>query len=121
MELDIEKKYSSKAHINRVEIEYGDMNYIIVNFDSKVIDDNGNLREFSLDENKLQLIENRIWEYENLDEYDYWPDKSKDHPPMAIKWRLSWWDSEEKYHHKSGVTKDLIGLDELINDLKALN
>ena len=121
MKLDVEEKYSSKEHIKRVEIEYWNMNYIIVNFVDKVIDDNGSLREFLLNSKDLELIEKKIWEYEYLDEYDYWPDKSKDHPPMATKWRISWWDEHERYHHKSGATKDLDGLDDLIKMLKKLS
>ena len=34
--LDVDKKYIDKPGVKRLEIEYGDMNYIIVNLDAKV-------------------------------------------------------------------------------------
>jgi len=118
MEFEVDKKYVDKNRIKRVEIEYQDMNYIIANFIEKVIDINGELREFSIDDNKLVDIEKKIWEYENIDEYDYWPDKSKDHAPMATMWRIAWWDMNDNYHHKSGATKYPDDLMSLVDELK---
>lgn len=120
MELEIDKKYVEKNRIKKVEIEYQDMNYIIANLVEKVIDVDGEIREFLIDDNKLLDIEKEIWEYENLDEFDYWPDKTKDHSPMAIMWRISWWDVNDSYHHKSGVTKYPDNLMNLIDTLKGL-
>ena len=120
MVLDIEKKYSSKTKINRVELEYDDMNYIIVNFEKNVIDDNGSLREYSITDSDLANVEKLIWNYEEIDEYDYWPDKSKDHPPMATMWRIAWWDENGRYHHKSGATKYPDDFMTLVNELRKL-
>ena len=121
MKLEVEKKYIDKSRIKKIEIEYQDMNYIIVNLLEKVIDVNGEIREFSISDAKLVELEKKIWEYENLDEFDYWPDKTKDHPPMATMWRISWWDVNDSYHHKSGATKypeSLLGIVEELKELK---
>ena len=121
MELEVDKKYTTKSKINRVELEYGDLNYIIVNFEEKVVDNNGDIHSFNIADGKLMSIESKIWEYENIDEYDYWPDKSKDHPPLATKWRLAWWDENSSYHHKSGATKypdEFMGLVDVLKELK---
>ncbi len=118
MELEVDKKYINKNRIKRVEIEYKDMNYIIANLIEKVIDVNGEIREFSISDDKMLELENKIWEYENLDEFDYWPDKTKDHPPMAIMWRILWWEDDDTYHHKNGATKYPDDFFDLITFLK---
>ena len=79
--LDVEKKYIDKPSIKRLELEYGDMNYIIVNLDEKVIDDNGKIWQY-FDDNKE--IMDLVWKIDTIDEFDYWPDKTKDHRPMQI-------------------------------------
>ena len=119
-ELETNKKSSKKVHIKRVEIEYKDMNYIIVNLEENVIDVNGELWEYSIDDKEKEKIEKMIWEYKNIDEYDYWPDKSGDHAPMSPMWRISFYDEYETYYHKSGATKYPPKLMDLVEMLKGL-
>ena len=61
-----------------------------------------------------------IWEYKDIDEYDYWPDKTNDHAPMSPMWRISFTDEYDTYYHKSGATKYPDGLLTLIDLLKSL-
>jgi len=119
-ELDIDKKYIDKKNVNRIELEYKDMNYIIINLVEKVIDVNGELYEVLIDDNKYNEIKNLIWEFKDLDEYDYWPDKSKDHKPMSPMWRLAWYDETDTYYHKSGALKYPDNFMKLVNLLKEL-
>ena len=119
-ELEVNKKSSKRVHIKRIEIEYKDMNYIIANLEENVIDVNGELWEYSIDEKTKNKIEDMIWEYKDIDEYDYWPDKSNDHAPMSPMWRLSFTDEYDTYYHKSGATKYPDGLLTLIDLLKSL-
>ena len=105
VELDVDKKYLTKKKIKRVELEYKDLNYIIINLEEKVIDINGELYEVQIDNDSLKKIEDLVWDYKNIDEYDYWPDKSKDHKPMSPMWRISWYDEADTYYHKSGALK----------------
>ena len=42
-ELDVKKMVDNKPNIKRIELEYKDMNYIIINLIEKVIDVNGEL------------------------------------------------------------------------------
>lgn len=117
-ELDVKKMVLNKPKLKRIELEYGDMNYIIVNLEEKVIDDNGKLWQYSLDNKE---IDDLVWKLDSIDEFDYWPDKTKDHSPMAIMWRLAFYDEYDVYYHKSGVTKypdDLMKLVELLQSLK---
>ena len=65
-------------------------------------------------------IENIVWTYEDLDEFDYWPDKSKDHKPMSLLWRLSFYDEFDTYYHKSGALKYPDNFMELVKLLKSL-
>ncbi len=120
-ELETNKKSSKIVHIKRLEIEYKDMNYIIVNLEENVIDVNGELWEYSIEKKLKEKIEKMIWEYEKLDEYDYWPDKSGDHEPMSPMWRISFYDEFDTYYHKSGATKyppKLMDLVEILKELK---
>ena len=119
--LDVEKKYIDKQLVKRVEIEYGDMNYIIANLEAKVIDVDGELWEYSITDEQSKKLNEIIWTFSDLDEYDYWPDKSKDHAPMSPKWRISFYDEFDTYYHKSGATgvpKELDSLVELLKGLK---
>ena len=119
-ELEVNKKSSKRVHIKRVEIEYKDMNYIIANLEENVIDVNGELWEYSIDEDTKNKLEDMIWEYKDIDEYDYWPDKTNDHAPMSPMWRISFTDEYETYYHKSGATKYPDGLLTLVDLLKSL-
>ena len=119
-ELETNKKSSKKVHIKRLEIEYKDMNYIIINLEENVIDVNGELWEYSIDPKEKEKIEEMIWEYKNIDEYDYWPDKSGDHEPLSPMWRISFYDEFETYYHKSGATKYPENLMKLVEILKGL-
>ena len=119
-ELKIKKKYKEKSHIKRVELDYEDRNYIIFNLEEKVIDVDGIIYMVSIDEKKIAEIEEKIWAYEHIDEYDYWPDKSGDHPPMGLLWRISFYDENEVYYHKSGVTKYPAGFKKLVSLLKGI-
>ena len=118
-ELDVKKMVLNKPKIKRLELEYGDMNYIIVNLEEKVIDDNGKLKEYTDDKN--ESICNLVWQIDSIDEFLYWPDKTKDHSPMSILWRLSFYDEYDVYYHKSGVTKypdDFMKLVDMLQSLK---
>ena len=57
---------------------------------------------------------------EDLDEYDYWPDKSKDHAPMSPMWRAAWYDEFDTYYHKSGALKYPDNFMKLVDILKEL-
>ena len=120
VELDVKKMVSNKPDVKRLELEYKDMNYIIINFEAKVIDVNGELREYSLDEDEAKKIKDMIWTYEDLDEFDYWPDKSKDHAPMSPMWRLAFYDEFDTYYHKSGALSYPDNFMELVKILKNL-
>lgn len=119
-EIEVNKNNLDKFEIKRIELEYKDMNYIIVNLEEKVIDVNGDIWEFSLTADDYKLIKSMIWEYKDLDEFDYWPDKTKDHPPMATLWRVSFYDEFDNYYHKSGVTDYPAKFMELVEVLKNL-
>ena len=119
-ELEVNKKSSKRVHIKRIEIEYKDMNYIIANLEENVIDVNGELWEYSIDEDTKNKLEDMIWEYKDIDEYDYWPDKTNDHAPMSPMWRISFTDEYETYYHKSGATKYPDGLLTLVDLLRSL-
>ena len=119
-ELDVKKQVKNKPSIKRIELEYKDMNYIIINLEEHVIDVNGELWEYSNDEDKNKKIMDMVWDYEDIDEFDYWPDKSNDHAPMSPMWRLAWYDEFDTYYHKSGATKYPDHFLELIDILKEL-
>ena len=119
-ELDVKKMVRNKPNVKRLELEYKGENYIIINLEAKVIDVNGELWEYSIDEDKSQVIHNLIWDFEEIDEYDYWPDKSKDHAPMSPMWRISWYDEFDTYYHKSGALKYPDNFMKLVNILKEL-
>ena len=119
-ELEVNKKSSKRVHIKRIEIEYKDMNYIFANLEENVIDVNGELWEYSIDEDTKNKLEDMIWEYKDIDEYDYWPDKTNDHAPMSPMWRISFTDEYETYYHKSGATKYPDGLLTLVDLLRSL-
>lgn len=118
--LDVKKIVNNKPNVKRLELEYRDMNYIIINFEANVIDVNGELWEFTLNDCDRSMIYNLIWDYENIDEYDYWPDKSKDHAPMSPMWRIAWYDEYDTYYHKSGATKYPDEFMNLVNLLKKI-
>lgn len=118
--LDVKKIVNNKPNVKRLELEYKDMNYIIINFEANVIDVNGELWEFTLNDCDRSMIYNLIWDYENIDEYDYWPDKSKDHAPMSPMWRIAWYDEYDTYYHKSGATKYPDEFMNLVNLLKKI-
>ena len=118
--LDVEKKHKEKKHIKRLELEYDMDNYIIFNLEEKVIDVDGVIYMVNISDEDLLEIENMIWEYENLDEYDYWPDKSGDHPPIATMWRLAFYDEVEVYYHKNGALKYPPKFMELVKKLKSI-
>lgn len=120
VELDVKKQVNNKPKIKRIELEYKDMNYIIINLEEKVIDVNGELYEYSMTNDLENKIENIVWTYEDLDEFDYWPDKSKDHKPMSLLWRLSFYDKFDTYYHKSGALKYPDNFMELVKLLKSL-
>ncbi len=119
-ELDVKKMVRNKPNVKRLELEYKDENYIIINLEAKVIDVNGELWEYSIDEVKSKVIHNLIWDFEELDEFDYWPDKSKDHVPMSPMWRIAWYDEFDTYYHKSGALKYPDKFMELVKILKEL-
>lgn len=121
VELEVTKKVRNKPIIKRLELEYGDMNYIIVNLLENVIDVDGDLWEYQVDDDIKQKIFDLVWDYSELDEFDYWPDKSKDHKPMSPKWRLAFYDEFDTYYHKSGATRypdKFMDLVKLLKDLK---
>lgn len=119
-ELEVKKMVNNKPNIKRLELEYRDMNYIIINFILKVIDVNGELWEYTISDEDERKLFDAIWLYEDLDEYDYWPDKSKDHAPLSPMWRLSFYDEYDTYYHKSGALKYPDNFMDLVNKLKAL-
>lgn len=119
-ELDVKKIVKNKPHIKRIELEYKDMNYIIINLEAQVIDVNGELWEYSINEEAIKNIEKLIWNYEDIDEFDYWPDKSKDHEPLSPMWRLAFYDEYDTYYHKSGALKYPPHFMELVKLLKGL-
>ena len=96
------------------------MNYIIINFIESVIDVDGQIWEYKADENLIKEISKLVWEYEDFDEFDYWPDKTKDHAPMSPLWRLSFYDEFDTYYHKSGAPGYPEMFMELVNKLKGL-
>lgn len=118
--LDIKKQISNQPAIKRIEIEYGEENYIIVNLVEHVIDVDGKLWEYTYDKDVYQTIYDLTWSFRELDEYEYWPDKSKDHAPMSPIWRISFYDEFNTYYHKSGALSMCLKLMELIDVLKEL-
>ena len=119
-ELEVTKMNKKKPRIKRIELEYFDMNYIIINLEAQVIDVNGELKEYQITSKQQEKINNIVWSYENLDEFYYWPDKTKDHKPMSLKWRLAFYDEYETYYHKSGALsfpKNFMELVELLKEL----
>lgn len=119
-ELVVKRMVKNKPRINRLELEYKDMNYIIINFEEGVIDVNGELWEYTINKNQEKHIFDMVWEYEELDEFDYWPDKSKDHMPLSPMWRISWYDEFETYYYKSGALAYPDKFMELVKELKKL-
>ena len=120
-ELDVKKMVKNKPSVKRLELEYKGENYIIINFEAKVIDVNGDLWEYSVDDDKSMVIHNLIWNFEEIDEFDYWPDKSKDHKPMSLMWRIAWYDEYDTYYHKSGALSyppDFMKLVDMLKELK---
>lgn len=120
VELDVKKMVDNKPNLKRLELEYDDMNYIIINFIESVIDVDGQIWEYKADGNLIKEISKLVWEYEDFDEFDYWPDKTKDHAPMSPLWRLSFYDEFDTYYHKSGATGYPEMFMELVNKLKGL-
>ena len=119
-ELDVKKIIKNKPSIKRIELEYKDMNYIIINLEEKVIDVNGELWEYSIDDKTSKEIHDLIWEYEELDEFDYWPDKTKDHAPLSPMWRIALYYEFDTYYHKSGALKYPENFMELVEIIKRL-
>jgi len=119
--LDVKKEVKNKPSIGKLEIEYKDMHYIIVNFREKVIDVDGELWEYTISLKEQKEIEKLIWQYEDIDEYEYWPDKTREHKPLAPMWRLAWYDEYETYYHKSGALKYPDDFMKLVKKLKNLN
>lgn len=120
VELDVKKMVRNKPKVKRLELEYKGENYIIINLEEKVIDVNGCLWEYKITVDKEDVINNLIWNFEEIDEFDYWPDKSKDHAPLSPMWRISWYDEYGTYYHKSGALKYPDGFMELVDVLKNL-
>ena len=118
--LEVNKKDIEKPNIKRAELEYGDMNYIIINLEERVIDIDGIIYEYKKDASLEEKITNMLWEYKNIDEYDYWPDKTNDHPPIKVLWRLSFYDEYETYYHKNGALKYPDKFMDLVELLKRL-
>ena len=118
--LDVEEKYTKKNRIKRVELEYGNMEYIILNMEEKVIDVDGVIYRCVIDDKDYKELEEMIWEYENIDEFDYWPDKTRDHAPISPMWRIAFYDEIETYYHKSGALSYPPRFIELVNKLKKL-
>lgn len=115
VEFDVKKQVNNKPNIKRIELEYKDLNYIIINLEESVIDVNGSIYEYASTNETINKIKDMVWELDSIDEFDFWPDKTKDHPPMEIMWRLAFYDEFDRYYHKSGVIKypdkfmDLVG------------
>lgn len=120
VELDVKKMVRNKPKINRLELEYKDENYIIINLEKRVIDVNGNLWEYKEDVDKENVINNLIWDFVDIDEFDFWPDKSRDHAPLSPMWRISWYDEFDTYYHKSGALKYPDNFMKLVDTLKNL-
>jgi hypothetical protein len=55
-----------------------------------------------------------------LDDYDYWPDKSKEHKPLSTAWRVAFYDEFDTYYHTSGATGEPKELKQLVDRLKSL-
>lgn len=117
--LDVKKNNLKKPKIKRLELEYKDMNYIIVNLEEKVIDYNGELWEY-FDNTKNELIMDMIWKLDEIDEFQFWPDKTKDHAPLSPMWRLAFYDEFDTYYHRSGATHYPDGFMDLVSVLKNL-
>ncbi len=120
VKLDVKKMVKNKPRLKRIELEYKDMNYIIVNLEEQVIDVNGELWEYQIDDATSQKIHDIVWSYEDLDEFLYWPDKMRDHKPLSPMWRLAFYDEYDTYYHKSGALKYPNNFMELIEILKNL-
>lgn len=120
VELDVKKMVKNKPNIKRLEIEYDAESYIIINFLARVIDVNGILWEYTISEETERFIHDSVWDYEEIDEFDYWPDKTKDHAPISPLWRMSWYDEYDTYFHKSGALKYPDKFNELIEILSKL-
>ncbi len=118
--LDVKKIVRNKPKVKRLELEYQGDNYIIINLEANVIDVNGKLWEYKIDVDNLKDINNLIWDFEELDEFDYWPDKTRDHAPLSPMWRLSWYDEYDTYYHKSGALKYPDNFMKLVDTLKKL-
>ncbi len=118
--LDVKKTVRNKPKVKRLELEYQGDNYIIINLEANVIDVNGKLWEYKIDVDNLKDINNLIWDFEELDEFDYWPDKTRDHAPLSPMWRLSWYDEYDTYYHKSGALKYPDNFMKLVDTLKKL-
>lgn len=119
-ELEVTKRVIDNPKIKRVEIEYHDMNYIIANLEENVIDVNGELWEFHIKKDEKQKIIDMISSYKEIDEFDYWPDKTKDHAPISPMWRIAFYDEFDRYFHKSGATHYPEHFMELVQCLKNL-
>ena len=118
--LDVKKQIDNQPDIKRIEIEYGEDNYVIINLVEHVIDVDGKLWEYTYDKDVYLTIHSLTWSFKDLDEYEYWPDKSKEHAPMRPMWRISFWDEFDTYYHKSGALSMSEELTKLINILKEL-
>ncbi len=118
--LDVEKKYQEKKHIKKVELEYGDREYIIFNLIEKVIDVDGSIFRVEVTDDEMKEMEDMILNYLEIDEYEYWPDKNGDHAPMGPLWRISFYDEVDTYYHKSGATKYPEDFMKLVDKLKGL-
>ncbi len=119
-ELDVKKMVKNKPLIKRLELEYGDMHYIIINMDESVIDIDGEIWEYNITDLLLHKLQDMVWTYEEIDEFDFWPDKTRDHAPLATMWRISWYDEFDTYYHKSGATKYPENFMDLVKFLKTL-
>ena len=119
-ELDVKKMVDNKPNIKRIELDYKDMNYIIINLIEKVIDVNGELWEYSIDLETSKKINDLVWKIDSIDEFEYWPDKTKDHEPLSPMWRLAFYDEFDTYYHKSGALKYPDNFMDLVDILKNL-
>jgi hypothetical protein len=107
--------------VKRCEIEYKDMNYIIVNLMENVIDINGELYEYTISDDEKNLINDMIIEYKDMDDFEYWEDKTSETKPMPVMWRIGFYDEFDNYYHKSGALKYPPKFMELVDHLKKLN
>ena len=117
---NLKKNNLNHPNIKRLELDYDD-NYIIINLEERVIDIDGHLKEYQIDDKQKKELNDMIWEYQDIDEYDYWPDKTNDHPPLKTKWRISFYDEFDNYYHKSGALSfppDLMKLVDILKKLK---